>query len=153
MPNDWKGSRIAVRLVQLAEMVGHGGMTQQLGHAVVMFARRFDEEPPKLAALCIEHAQLERDAQKRCYGFQTVILVCFWKVLRRASQRLERTAVILTRFVNRAHDLLIASDEFVDVHLRNEVDGGDRVVSSCIGAEQPAFTFESLPELRVGKRV
>jgi hypothetical protein len=63
MTNDWKRSRIAVRLVQLAEMVGHGGMTEQLSHAVVMFARGLDEESPELAALGIEHAQLKRDAQ------------------------------------------------------------------------------------------
>ena len=128
-------------------------MTQQLSHAVVMLARRFDEESPELAALGIKHAQLERDAQKRCHGFETVILVRFGKILRRALQRLERAAVILAWLVNRTHDSLITGDEFLDVHLRNEVDGGDRVVSRGIGAEQPAFTFESLPQLRVRKRV
>src|SRR4029079_15409433 len=56
------GSQITVGFVQLAEMVGHRGMTQQLDHAVLMFVRGLEEETPELATLRIDHAQLESDA-------------------------------------------------------------------------------------------
>src|SRR5262249_57608301 len=53
------------------------------------------------------------------------------------------------RLVNRAHDSLIAANQFLDVHFGNEVDGGDGVVAGSVRAEQTAFAFESLPELGV----
>jgi hypothetical protein len=37
-------------------MVGHRGMPQQLNHAIVMFVRCLNEEPPELAPFGIEHA-------------------------------------------------------------------------------------------------
>jgi hypothetical protein len=37
-------------------MVGHRRMSQQLHHAIVMCARRSNEETPELASLRIEHA-------------------------------------------------------------------------------------------------
>src|ERR1043165_2600991 len=100
-----------------------------------MLVRRFDKETPELATLRIEHAELERDTQKRTQRFEPVILVRFRKILRRALQRLERATVILTRRVNRTHDGLITRDEFLDVHLRDEVDGCDGVVSGRVGTE------------------
>jgi len=36
-------------------------------------------------------------------------------------------------------------DEFVDVHLRNEVHCCDRVVTRGVGAEQPSFSFQTFP--------
>jgi hypothetical protein len=63
-------------------MVGHRGMSQQLSHAIVMFARRSDEEPPELASLRIKHAQLECNTQKGRQRFETVILVRLGNILR-----------------------------------------------------------------------
>src|SRR5215216_5673554 len=118
-----------------------------------MCARCLDEEPPELPSLCIKHTQLERDAQKSANRFQAVILVSLGHLLRRALQRVERATVILAGFVNRAHDHLITADELLDVHLGNEVDGGYGVISRSVGAEQPAFPFETLPQLGVGECV
>src|SRR5215208_7201187 len=110
-----------------------------------MCARGFDEKTPKLASLRIKHTQLERDAEKSADRFQAVILVRLGHLLRRALQRVERATVILTGFVNRAHDSLITVDQFVHIHPGNEVDGGNGVVSCSVGAEEPAFPFETLP--------
>src|SRR6185369_3874010 len=41
----------------------------------------------------------------------------------------------------------------LDVHLGNEVDGGNGVVACGIGAEQSPFSFETFPQLRVGQCV
>src|SRR6185503_5036981 len=116
-------------------MVGHRRMTQQLRHAITMLVRRFHEETPELATLRVKYAELECDSQEGRQCFEAVILVRFRKVLWRALQRLQRATVVLARRVNRAHDCLIAADELIDVHLRNEVDGGYRVVSRRVGAE------------------
>src|SRR5215213_1470370 len=101
----------------------------------MMLARGLDEETPKLASLRIKHTQLERNAQKSADRFQAVILVRLGHLLRRSLQRVERAAVILTRFVNRAHDSLITADQFIDVHFGNEVHGSYGVVSRGVGAE------------------
>ena len=79
------GSRITVGFVQLTEMVGHRGVAQQLGHAVVMFMRGLQEETPELTALRVEHAERECDAQKCFYRFEAVILVRFRHVLRHCA--------------------------------------------------------------------
>src|SRR3569832_1019441 len=97
-----------------------------------MLVRGFDKETPELATLRIEHAELKRDTEERRQCFQAMILVRFGKVLGRALQRLEGTPIVLSRRINRPHDGLITSDEFLDVHLRDEVDGGDCVVSGRV---------------------
>src|SRR5690349_24727802 len=93
------GSRITVGFVQLAEMVGHRGMTQQLDHAVLMRARGLDEETPELAPLRIEHPQRESDAHKCLESLEAMILVCFRHILRHALQRLERAAIVFAWLV------------------------------------------------------
>src|SRR5437870_4481273 len=116
-------------------MVGHGCMTQQLDHSVVMFVRSLDEETPEFAPFSIKHAELERNTQKSFQRVQAVILMSFGHVLRRALQRVERATIVLARLVNSAHDSLIPADELLGVHLRNEVKRGDGVVARSVIAE------------------
>src|SRR4026208_579040 len=111
-----KNSRIAVGLVQLAKMISHGCMAQQLIHPIVMLAGSLDEETPELASLSIQHAELERDAHKSHDRFDSVILMRFRNFLRRSLQRVKRTAIVLARLVNGAHDSLITKDQLVDIH-------------------------------------
>src|ERR1044071_5690809 len=117
-----------------------------------MFTRSLEEEAPELAPLRIKHAQLESDTQKSRHSFEAVILVRLWHIMRQhAMQRVERAAIVFAWLINRQHDALIAADERVDGHLRNEVHGRDRVVPGSVRAEQSSFPFETLPQLRVGK--
>src|SRR5688500_7975991 len=118
-----------------------------------MCARSFQKEPPKLAALSVEHAEFERNAQKSLYRFEPVILVRLRNVLRNALQRIKRATIVLTRFVDRAHDPLITGDESLNIHLGNKVNCGDRIVACRVGAQKTAFFLETLPELRVRQRI
>ena len=86
MRNERRDSRVAVRFVQLAKVIGHRGVAQQLSHAIVMRARGFQKEPPKLSPLRIEHTEFERNSQKSFDRFDPMILVRFRNVLRYALQ-------------------------------------------------------------------
>src|ERR1044072_3952625 len=117
-----------------------------------MFTRSLNEETPELAPLSIKHTELESDTHESLHCFETVILVCLRDIMwQHALQRVERSAIVFARLINRPHDALIAVDECVDVHLRDEVHSRDGVVTGSVRAEQSSFSFESLPQLRIGK--
>src|SRR4030095_12945451 len=73
--------------------------------------------------------------------------------LRRTFQRIECAFVVFTWLVNGKHDSLITLDQGLNVHLWNEIQRRDRVVTGGIAAEESPFSFKSTPELSVGERV